>query len=185
MGRTKNPTVEITSDDVAEDARLTGEQKAERFYKALNAALYDVQKTGLVGHESAQNIAKYSRARMGDKTATAVFGQWINDKAMERVDFQTCMTVNAVVMNPPTVSKNPKLTEDERWMVRLSVLNLAYAKVLEEMSEAGMDDIAIGEIENTINDEDYTFPEHLTDRIVAVKDAAYVGTVDRGRKTKD
>lgn len=184
MGRTKGSTVEITSDDIAEDARLTGEQKAERFYKALNAALYDVQQTGLVGHESAQNIAKYSRARMGDKTATAVFGQWINDKAMDGIDFKTCMVVNAVVMNPPAVSKNPKLTENERWQVRLAVLNLAYAKVLEEMSEAGMDDIAITEMEMFVASDEYTFPEHLADRITAVKDAAYVGTVDRGRKVK-
>lgn len=184
MGRTKNATVEITTDDLAEDSKLTGEQKAERFYKALNAALHDVQTIGYVGHESAQNIAKWMRARMGAENSATVFGRWINDRAMENIDFQTCMKVNQVVMNPPTVSKNPKLSDNERWQARLAVLRLAHALVISEMRASGMDYDEVTEIENSIVD-GYDYPEHLNERIEAVKNAAYVGTVDRGRKVSE
>lgn len=185
MGRTKNATVEVTSEDMAEDSKLTGEQKAERFYKALNAALHSVQTIGYVDHESAQNIAKWMRARMGAENSATVFGRWINDRAMDKVDFQTCMTVNAVVMNPPTVSKNPKLSETERWQARLYIINRAYVGIINDMRGAELSDTFIDEMELTVRGAEYVFPEHLNDRIEAVKNAAYVGTVDRGRKSAE
>jgi hypothetical protein len=183
---TENKTIDAPIN--ADEAMDNVIDNATRFVQSLNAALADVLALGYVGHESAQNIARMLPKRMGPgNNVASLFGEWLEAQAMGGVDFKTCMIVNAVVRNPPKVTAKPKLSEAEKWMARLAVLNLAYAKVLEDMASAGMDDTAIGEIENTINDPDetgYEFPEHLKDRIDAVKDSAYVGTVDRGRKVK-
>lgn len=183
MGRTKN-TVTLTAEDKADD-KMTHEQKAEAFYKFLNAAMADVESVGVVSHESAVNISKALRWRMGDKTPASVFGTWQVDMIEQGKDFMHTLSVNRVIMSPISVSKNPKMSDSERWCARLAVLNLAYSKLLEDMASAGLSDTEIGEIENTIAEDDYNFPDHLSDRIEAVKNAAYVGTVERGRKAND
>lgn len=182
MGRTKS-TVELTADDKSDEKSMTHEQKAEAFYKFLNSAMHDVETTGIVSHESAVNISKALRWRMGDKTPASVFGTWQVDMIEQGKDFMHTLSVNRVIMSPITVTKNPKLTDDERWQARLAVLNLAYAKVLEDMAEAGLASDAIIAMEMFVASEDYNYPEHLADRVTAVKDAAYVGTVERGRKS--
>lgn len=183
MGRTKN-TVTLTAEDKADD-KMTHEQKAEAFYKFLNSAMHDVETTGIVSHESAVNISKALRWRMGDKTPASVFGTWQVDMIEQGKDFMHTLSVNRVIMSPISVSKNPKLTDTERWQARLAVLNRAYSAILNDMTEAGMSEDQVAEIEWSIDQDDYNFPDHLSDRIEAVKNAAYVGTVERGRKAND